>query len=295
MKIIIALLALCGSAFGQLSQTIRFVSADPSTSAGVGVVGSQPRYNFVNGKFWNCKRTSGTACTWTEISGTLAGSDKYVQFNDAGVPGATTDLQFDKTTKILSVTGGIRAGDGTKSSGLVLPELAANGANYFAIYGADSQSSNDCIIVSGSPSSTGDGLFYTGSTAATTETVPKTCKVMQWAAQSGKSLSCQPGLGDGLNAITAGTYLESTCWNKTGVTLTITAIQCFTDNAGSSTLSVTNGAGTALLTGAVTCSSPIATGTQSATVTIVNNDFIKFTFVADGTSKQSTWVITETR
>lgn len=109
-----------------------------------------------------------------------------------------------------------------------------------------------------------------------------------------KTLSCQPGLGDGLNAITAATYLESTCWNKTGVTYTITGIQCFTDNAGSSTLAVTNGAGTALLTGAVTCASPIASGTQSATVTIASNDFIKFTFVADGTSKQTTWVIAGT-
>lgn len=109
-----------------------------------------------------------------------------------------------------------------------------------------------------------------------------------------KTLSCQPGLGDGLNAIAAGTYLESTCWNKTGVTFTITGIQCFTDNAGTSTLNATNGAGTGLLTGAVTCSSTIASGTQSATTTIANNDFIKFTFVADGTSKQTTWVVAGT-
>ena len=109
-----------------------------------------------------------------------------------------------------------------------------------------------------------------------------------------KTFSCQPGLGDGLNAMTAATYLESTCWNKTGVTFTITGIQCFTDNAGSSTLAVTNGAGTALLTGAVTCSSTIASGTQSGTTTIVNNDFIKFTFIADGMSKQTTWVIAGT-
>lgn len=109
-----------------------------------------------------------------------------------------------------------------------------------------------------------------------------------------RTLSCQPGLGDGLNAISSGAYLESTCWNKTGVTFTITSIQCFTDNAGTSTMNVTNGAGTALLTGAVTCSSTIASGTQSGTVTIAANDFMKFTFVADGTSKQTTWVIAGT-
>lgn len=109
-----------------------------------------------------------------------------------------------------------------------------------------------------------------------------------------KTLACEPGLGDGLNAMAAGTYLQSTCWNKTGVTFTITGIQCFTDNAGSSTLNATNGAGTGLLTGAVTCSSTIASGTQSGTTTIANNDFIKFTFVADGTSKQTTWVVAGT-
>jgi hypothetical protein len=109
-----------------------------------------------------------------------------------------------------------------------------------------------------------------------------------------KKLSCQPGLGDGLNAIPAGTYLQTTCYNDTGVTVTITGIKCFTDNSGTSTLNATNGAATALLTGAVTCSSSFAAGTQSGTTTIASGDFIKFTFVADGTSKQATWVVTST-
>ncbi len=106
-------------------------------------------------------------------------------------------------------------------------------------------------------------------------------------------LSCQAGLGDGTNAITAATYLQSTCYNDTGATVTISGIKCFTDNSGTSTLAVTNGAGTALLTGDVTCSSTFAAGTQSATVTIASADVLKFTFVADGTSKQTTWVVTE--
>jgi hypothetical protein len=109
-----------------------------------------------------------------------------------------------------------------------------------------------------------------------------------------KKLSCQPGLGDGLNAIPAGTYLQTTCYNDTGVTVTITGIKCFTDNSGTSTLNATNGAATALLTGAVTCTSSFAAGTQSGTTTIASGDFIKFTFVADGTSKQTSWVVTAT-
>jgi hypothetical protein len=102
--------------------------------------------------------------------------------------------------------------------------------------------------------------------------------------------ACEPGLGDGLNAIPAGTYLQSTCWNKSGVTKTITGIACFTDNSGTSTMSVTDGSGTALLTGSITCSSSLAAGTQSGTVTIASGGFMKFTFVADGTSKQATFV-----
>lgn len=98
-------------------------------------------------------------------------------------------------------------------------------------------------------------------------------------------LSCQPGVGDGLNAVPAGTYLTSTCKNETGRTWTITAIRCVAD-AGSSTCNATNGAGTGLLTGAITGTSTYANGTQSGTTTIVSGDFIKITYVADGTSKQ---------
>lgn len=100
-----------------------------------------------------------------------------------------------------------------------------------------------------------------------------------------RSLSCQPGLGDGLNAIPAGTYLQTTCRNETGGTWTLTAIRCVAD-AGASTCNVTNGAGTALLTAAVTGTSAYANGTQSATTTIASGDFLKITLVADGTSKQ---------
>jgi hypothetical protein len=108
-------------------------------------------------------------------------------------------------------------------------------------------------------------------------------------------LSCQPGLGDGLNAIPAGTYLETTCYNSFGSAITITGIRCFSDNNGTSTLNATNGAGTALLTGAITCTTAFAAGTQGATVTIASGDYIKFTLVADGTTKQFAGVVSMTR
>jgi hypothetical protein len=105
--------------------------------------------------------------------------------------------------------------------------------------------------------------------------------------------SCQPGLGDGLNAITAGTYLQTSCYNDTGQTVTITGIKCYAD-AGTPTMNVTNGAGTGLLTGAITCSSSFAAGTQSGTTTIAPGDYPKFTFVTSGTAKQATFVVTGT-
>jgi len=112
-------------------------------------------------------------------------------------------------------------------------------------------------------------------------------------------LRCETGLGDGLNAIASGTYLQFMCWNDSGVTWTITGITCFTDNAGTSTLNAANNAGTALLTGAVTCNNTKSTGghagTQSATTTLPAGDGISFTFVSDGTSKQTTWTVSLTQ
>lgn len=125
-----------------------------------------------------------TPNTWVVASGggesTPGGLSTQCQFNDEGNFGGNDGCTYNKTTKVLSVTGGLQSGDGTKSSGLVLPELVSNGSHYFAIYGADSQSADGCIVVSGSPQNIGDVLFYNGSTAMTTEAVPKLCKVMQW-------------------------------------------------------------------------------------------------------------------
>lgn len=97
--------------------------------------------------------------------------------------------------------------------------------------------------------------------------------------------SCQTGIGDGANAIPANTYLQTFCRNDTGSTITLTAIRCVTDS-GSSTCNAKNGAGTALLTGAITGSATYATGTQSTTTTLAAGDYLLITYVADGTTKQ---------
>lgn len=112
-------------------------------------------------------------------------------------------------------------------------------------------------------------------------------------SSGGVPFSCQTGIGDGLNAIPAGTYLQSFCYNDSASTLTISGIRCFTDNSGTSTLSATDSSGNTLVTGPITCSPTFASGAQSAHVTIPSGGWVEFTFVADGTSKQTTWVVTE--
>jgi hypothetical protein len=104
--------------------------------------------------------------------------------------------------------------------------------------------------------------------------------------------SCRGGLGDGLNAVPSGTYLQSTCYNDTGSTVTLTGVKCYVDGGSSSTMNVAGATLGALLTGAVTCTTAYAAGTQSANVALTAGDFLKFTFVADGTAKQTDWVVT---
>jgi hypothetical protein len=108
----------------------------------------------------------------------------------------------------------------------------------------------------------------------------------QWQGCNGK------GMGDGYNAIPAQTYLQNTCTNTTGVTVTITGMTCLTDNAGSSTLNAAGATLGALLTGPITCSTTRVAGTQGTNILLTAGDWINFTFVADGTSKQTDWNVT---
>jgi hypothetical protein len=75
----------------------------------------------------------------------------------------------------LTCTGGFTAGAGTSESAIILKELAANGTNDFRIYGAASQATDGCIVLSGALAS-GDALRG----SATTVTIDgKTCRVME--------------------------------------------------------------------------------------------------------------------
>jgi len=167
------------------------------------------------------------------------------------------------------------------------------------------------VTVAGSVDDTGSGTQPTGkqtflaessgsggATVLITVLSPDTVNAASGLLPQYTKLECSPGIGDGLNAIPAGTYLQFNCVNLSGVTWTITAIKCWTDNNGTSTLNAFNNGGFGLITGAVTCtnikSSGGAAGTLSG-ITLANNDAISFTFIADGSSKQTTWTVSLTQ
>ncbi len=230
-----------------------------------------------------------TSQTATAISaggtGTVTVSGGGAVANNAIVTGAgTTVIQTPSTTATMDSSGNIST-PGTVSTGNA---GGVSGAEQY--FGGTSGSTKwGAAAVAGTPNDVNYPIA-TGAAGTILSTNGANPQQLSWVVNT---ISCQPGLGDGLNAIAAGTYLQSTCFNL-GTTFTITSVSCFTDNAGTSTLNITNGASTGLLTGAITCNAtfPGAAGTQSGTTTIAANDGIKFTFVADGTSKQTTWVVT---
>lgn len=98
---------------------------------------------------------------------------------------------------------------------------------------------------------------------------------------------CNVGMGDGVNAIPAGTYIvKFQCFNDYGMTYTITGFSCASDNNGTSTGNASDNSSNALMTGAITATNSWASGTQSATTTLASNTWVNWTIVADGTSKQ---------
>lgn len=143
---------------------------------------------------------------------------------------------------------------------------------------------------------TGAAYFQGGDIGTPSAGVGTNITGIPFANVTGRLWSCQPGMGDGVNAITSASYLQSTCKNTTGSTVTITAASCYAD-AGTPTLNFTKydgGSHTAILTGAITCSTTFAAGTLSGTPTLANGDWLEFTFAAGGTAKQSTWTVSGT-
>lgn len=228
---------------------------------------------------------SNSANVVTETIGSITSSDLNIttstctnQFLTAisatGTGTCTTD----------TLAGAQHANQGTTTT--VLHGNAAGNPSWGAIVAADITSGTitgtqiaSSIALAGSPTTTTQSANDNSTKIATTAYVDGKARI--WNGCAGHA-----GLGDGLNSMTSGTYLQTNCYNNTGSTITITGIKCYSDNNGTTTGNVTNGAGTALLTGAITTTNSWAAGTQSGTTTLANDDYLKFTFVADGTTKQ---------
>lgn len=148
----------------------------------------------------------GTSTHLVRVDGTAVAPN----LGDVVGPGSATDnsiVVFDSTTgKLIKVSGctvvsgvltctSVKAGDGTASSGAIFPELTANGTNDFRIYGADNQSADGCIILTGQPADHA-AITFTGTTA-TIDT--KTCRVAQFTALP----DCDDAGGNHINYDTA--------------------------------------------------------------------------------------------
>ena len=116
------------------------------------------------------------------------GSGPKVQMA-AGTPGtAGTVNVYDSAGNVIgggcSISGSaITCGSLTESHAISFPELSANGANKFSLYGADIQSADGCVVLPVGPSSTGQVMQDSGSTATMTD--GSVCRVLSWATLSG--------------------------------------------------------------------------------------------------------------
>lgn len=109
----------------------------------------------------------------------------------------TTDAitVYDANGKLIAsdcrVNSGLECGSGESSAGLELPELAANGANSFALYGKDNQAASVCLILPDAAPTSGQVLKDSGTHAQTTD--GKICDVMEWGSAASDRVSAPQG------------------------------------------------------------------------------------------------------
>lgn len=256
------------------ANTALALAASPTNCPG----GQAPTGINASGTAQNCTAITSSANaiietgSWSPVCG--------VVYRANAATGITATLPASITTGCNIGIQNVNAGAVTITSGGPTYTGVATVPNGYTVYFY----TDGTAYYSTAPTLTYTGLSFTP--GATGDGLALNPQYMKWA--------CETGVGDGLNAMPAGTYLQAFCYNTTGVTVALTGLKCFTDNSGSSTMNAAGNTLGALLTGAVSCTTSFAAGTQSANVLLTNGDYIKFTFVADGTSKQATWVVTGT-
>lgn len=126
-----------------------------------------------------------TSLDWAKITGAPTFGDVTAA---AAFGNDNRALRSDGTGKgvqaspvVIDDDGTVTSGDGTKTNGIVLFELSANGGNYVGFYARDSISANTCYFYPLVNGTSGQVLSLTGTTATTTEAVPKTCEILQWS------------------------------------------------------------------------------------------------------------------
>jgi hypothetical protein len=116
-------------------------------------------YNSANG--WTPTTTPQTKGPL--VAGTLGSFDASGSLVSSGCYGSPDSLT---------------CGTGTKSSGISLYELSANGKNAFSIYGKDQQAADVCIVMPDFMPQAGQVLAASGTLTTTTD--GRTCALMTW-------------------------------------------------------------------------------------------------------------------
>lgn len=242
--------------------------------------------------------TTGNAATATALAATPAQCTSGQYSTGVAASGAANCAQvaYSQVSGTPSLSGYAPIASPTFTGTVTIPNGAVMGtptsinlanATFPTLNQSTTGNAATATALAATPSQCTAGQYSTGVAASGAAN----CAQVAYSQVSGRAWSCQTGLGDGLNAIPAGTYLQTFCLNDTGHTVTISGLKCYIDGGSSSTMNAAGNTLGALLTGAVTCSTSWAAGTQSSNVALTSGDYIKFTFVADGTAKQSTWEV----
>ncbi|MEZ0391035.1 MAG: hypothetical protein ACAH59_02390, partial [Pseudobdellovibrionaceae bacterium] len=249
-----------------------------------------------------------TSSSLTLQSTESAGGTDYINFK-VGNNGSKESMRIINSGNVgigttapgtsLDVSGAITirpTGTSTGNTGQILMrELAANGTNTITLKAPDALSADVSFALPSGDGTAGQVLTTNGSGALSfgnvaTANLPTAAKVQV----------CEIVIGDPGSASTALANDNDTpvvCANKTGATMTITAVECYAD-AGSPTVTpiITGGAATSILTGALTCgTASFASGTLNGTPTQSNNGTIDANITAaGGTAKYIVIRITRT-